>query len=75
MKPISVGLAGVTGYTGMELLRLLPGHANLRLVRATSQDRSRKILAGAGFLPCKGFELGALITVNRARPGRLGRLL
>ncbi len=33
MTSIRAGLVGVTGYTGMELTRLLAGHPNMRLVR------------------------------------------
>ena len=69
MKPISVGLAGVTGYTGMELLRLLPDHANLRLVRATSRTEAGKSLQEL-FPALQGFELGAL-TVTTPDPDDL----
>jgi len=34
------GLVGVTGYTGMELTRLLAGHGGLELVRATSRSEA-----------------------------------
>ena len=34
---IRVGLVGVTGYTGMELARLLTGHPNMKLTAATSR--------------------------------------
>ena len=37
METIPVGLVGVTGYTGMELARILATHPVLRLVRATSR--------------------------------------
>ena len=33
---IRVGLVGVTGYTGMELARLLTGHPNMKLTAALS---------------------------------------
>ncbi len=39
------GLVGVTGYTGMELTRLLEGHPQMRLVRATSRKEAGKPLA------------------------------
>lgn len=45
METIPVGLVGVTGYTGMELARLLAVHPNLRLVRATSRAEAGKTLA------------------------------
>lgn len=44
-KPVHVGLVGVTGYTGMELLRLLEGHPAMRLVRATSRKEAGVTLA------------------------------
>lgn len=34
------GLVGVTGYTGMELVRLLEGHPAMMLVRATSRKEA-----------------------------------
>jgi N-acetyl-gamma-glutamyl-phosphate reductase len=45
METIPVGLVGVTGYTGMELARLLAVHPSLRLVRATSRAEAGKTLA------------------------------
>ena len=39
---IRVGLVGVTGYTGMELARLLTGHPNMKLTAATSRFISRQ---------------------------------
>ncbi|MBN2140112.1 MAG: N-acetyl-gamma-glutamyl-phosphate reductase [Desulfovibrionaceae bacterium] len=44
-KKTAVGLVGVTGYTGMELARLLAGHPFLDLVRATSRQDAGKTLA------------------------------
>lgn len=41
----SVGLVGVTGYTGMELTRILLGHPELRLTRVTSRKEAGKRLA------------------------------
>jgi N-acetyl-gamma-glutamyl-phosphate reductase len=37
-----VGLVGVTGYTGMELARLLTGHDSMELVMATSRSEAGK---------------------------------
>ena len=37
-----VGLVGVTGYTGMELARLLAGHGSMELVMATSRSEAGK---------------------------------
>jgi len=45
MSRIPVGLVGVTGYTGMELARLLAGHPSMELVRATSRTDAGKSLA------------------------------
>jgi len=44
MARIPVGLVGVTGYTGMELTRVLAGHPGLTLVRATSRSEAGKAL-------------------------------
>ena len=41
----TAGLVGVTGYTGMELARLLAAHPSLELVRATSRGEAGKRLA------------------------------
>ena len=43
---IRVGLVGVTGYTGMELARLLTGHPNMKLTAATSRTEAGKRLGG-----------------------------
>jgi N-acetyl-gamma-glutamyl-phosphate reductase len=45
MERIPVGLVGVTGYTGMELARLLIWHPSLELVLATSRSQAGKPLA------------------------------
>ena len=37
---IRAGLVGVTGYTGMELVRLLEGHPCMRLTRVTSRKEA-----------------------------------
>ena len=42
---VPVGLVGVTGYTGMELTRVLAGHPGLELVRATSRSEAGRPLA------------------------------
>lgn len=44
METIPVGLVGVTGYTGMELARILAVHPVLRLARATSRAEAGKPL-------------------------------
>jgi len=42
---IKAGLVGVTGYTGMELARLMTHHSSMELVRATSRSEAGKKLA------------------------------
>ena len=44
-KQFKAGLVGVTGYTGMELARLLAWHEHIELVRATSRSEDGKTLA------------------------------
>ncbi len=63
MSAVPVGLVGVTGYTGMELTRILSNHDGMKLVRVTSRAEAGKKLADIyPFL--NGMELGALeITV------------
>lgn len=49
--PLRAGLVGVTGYTGMELARILAGHPTMRLVAATSrQEAGRRLDAIYPFL-------------------------
>ncbi len=43
--PIRAGLVGVTGYTGMELARLLEGHPCIDLVHVTSRKEAGQRLA------------------------------
>ncbi|MFV0421905.1 N-acetyl-gamma-glutamyl-phosphate reductase [Oleidesulfovibrio sp.] len=43
-QTIRAGLVGVTGYTGMELVRLLHGHGTINLVRVTSRAEAGKCL-------------------------------
>lgn len=42
---VRAGLVGVTGYTGMELVRLVEGHPAMHLVRVTSRKEAGKQLA------------------------------
>ncbi|BCS87942.1 N-acetyl-gamma-glutamyl-phosphate reductase [Pseudodesulfovibrio sediminis] len=42
---IKAGLVGVTGYTGMELSRLMTHHSSMELVRVTSRAEAGKKLA------------------------------
>lgn len=59
MGAVKIGLVGVTGYTGMELARLLPGHGSFELVRATSRAEAGKHLREIyPFL--QGIDLGEL---------------
>ncbi len=59
MSAIPVGLVGVTGYTGMELARILSNHSKMKLVRVTSRAEAGKRLADIyPFL--NGMELGEL---------------
>lgn len=44
MKRVKTALVGASGYTGMELLRLLLGHPGVELVAATSRQESGKRL-------------------------------
>jgi N-acetyl-gamma-glutamyl-phosphate reductase len=48
MKRIKTAIVGASGYTGMELLRLLLGHPGVELVAATSRQEAGKSL-GAVF--------------------------
>ncbi len=41
---LKAGLVGVTGYTGMELARILAGHPSIRLAAATSRQDAGKRL-------------------------------
>jgi len=70
---IPVGLVGVTGYTGMELTRVLAGHPGLELVRATSRSEAGKPLAALyPFLAGPG-DLGKMgaLTVTMPDPADL----
>ncbi|WP_320174605.1 N-acetyl-gamma-glutamyl-phosphate reductase [Maridesulfovibrio sp.] len=59
MSAVPVGLVGVTGYTGMELTRILSNHDGMKLVRVTSRAEAGKKLADIyPFL--NGMELGSL---------------
>ncbi|MDR2076918.1 MAG: N-acetyl-gamma-glutamyl-phosphate reductase [Desulfovibrio sp.] len=59
-SPIRVGLVGVTGYTGMELTRLLLAHPSFRLAVVTSrQEAGQSLSALYPFL--QGFPAGDLV--------------
>jgi N-acetyl-gamma-glutamyl-phosphate reductase len=57
---IRVGLVGVTGYTGMELSRLLVSHPSFRLAVVTSRQEAGQTLA-AVYPFLQGFPAGDLI--------------
>lgn len=42
MNAVAVGLVGVTGYTGIELTRILSNHSGMKLVRVTSRAEAGK---------------------------------
>jgi len=69
--PIRVGLVGVTGYTGMELLRLLCCHPGFELVAATSRQEEGRTIADL-FPHLTGLP-GAELTISSPDPARLGR--
>ncbi|WP_031480200.1 N-acetyl-gamma-glutamyl-phosphate reductase [Maridesulfovibrio frigidus] len=56
---IPVGLVGVTGYTGMELVRILSGHDGMNLVRVTSRAEAGKKLSDI-YPYLLGMDLGEL---------------
>ena len=73
--PVPVGLVGVTGYTGMELTRILAGHPGLMLVRATSRSEAGKSLADLyPYLSGPG-DLGRMgaLTVTQPDPADLAK--
>ena len=59
-RTVRVGLVGVTGYTGMELVRLLEGHPVMRLVAVTSRKEAGLRLAEV-YPFFQGFDSGELI--------------
>ena len=66
---IRAGLVGVTGYTGMELVRLIEGHPCMRLTRVTSrQEAGRPLVSVYPFL--QGLESGQLM-ISDADPDGL----
>ncbi len=56
---IRAGLVGVTGYTGMELVRLLAVHPSMRLCRVTSRKEAGQTLQ-ALYPFVRGFDVGDL---------------
>lgn len=49
MKKFRIGLVGITGYTGMELARLLASHPHMELTMACSRTESGN--ASVTFIP------------------------
>ena len=70
---VRVGLVGVTGYTGMELVRLLEGHPSMRLVAVTSRKEAGLKLADV-YPFFHGFASEELI-VSEPDPAALATLL
>ncbi len=71
MKQIKAGLVGVTGYTGMELTRLLANHPVIRLSHVTSRSEAGKSLRDIyPFL--HGLDMGNL-TISEPDPEKLAR--
>ena len=60
MPRYKAGLVGVTGYTGMELARLMPGHSEMELVKVTSRAESGKKLKDI-YPFMASYELGELV--------------
>ena len=68
---IKAGLVGVTGYTGMELARLMVHHSSMELVCATSRSEAGKTLADIyPFL--QRLPLGSLV-ITQPDPAELAR--
>lgn len=51
MEAIRVGLVGGTGYSGMELLRLLGMHPKMDLSRVTSRRRPERPCRNSFLMP------------------------
>ena len=45
MKRIKTAIVGASGYSGMELLRLLLGHPGVELTAVTSRQEAGRVLA------------------------------
>ena len=58
-QPVRAGLVGVTGYTGMELVRLVEGHPAMRLVQVTSRKEAGRRLRDL-YPFAQGFSSGEL---------------
>ncbi|WP_029898047.1 N-acetyl-gamma-glutamyl-phosphate reductase [Desulfohalovibrio reitneri] len=70
-SPRTAGLVGVTGYTGLELARLLAAHPHLELTRVTSRSEAGKSL-GELFPHLRATRPGGL-TVTEPDPKLLAR--
>ena len=67
MNRIKTAIVGASGYSGMELLRLLLGHPGVELVAVTSRQEAGKALGGGVSAVSQGAGLGA--DVHRAGSG------
>lgn len=56
VAPATVGVVGATGYTGMEVLRVLAGHPGVRVAFATSETRAGESSAIPDLTLVKGAE-------------------
>lgn len=71
IERIPVGLVGVTGYTGMELARILAHHPSFELVTATSRAEAGKKLADIyPFL--QGMDMGS-IEISQPDPDAIAK--
>ncbi len=68
---IKVGLVGVTGYTGMELLRLLCGHQSFQLTAVTSRQMAGNKVRDI-FPQFTGYSWGTM-QISTPDPQRLAR--
>ena len=66
MKCIKVAIVGASGYTGMELLRVLLAHPQVELVAVTSRQEAGKSL-GTVFPRFSGIP-GAALTFTEPDP-------
>ena len=72
MKQVNVGLVGVTGYTGMELTRLLANHPAMTLACVTSRNEAGQPLA-AIYPFLQGLKIGDIV-ISQPDPELLASL-
>ena len=68
---IRAGLVGITGYTGMELARLLANHPCMRLNMACSRAEAGRRLGE--FYPFLEHQSGAEVVISEYEPRRMAR--